>query len=759
LGVITGLALGYSKFSPRTAKFLAVAYGLFFVLWQVGSTLGYDLLWTERFGSMGARLAITFNELSKQKPVTDNLFFHLILAGLFWSLSVYAGFNLIRYGHLWRTILPIGLAILIFQAYDPFFPKRIWYLVVFILLLLIYIARMRFVQLRTQWKINGTYLPPFIEFDSLRLIVVTALLLVLFAWTAPVLASSVTAAEQAWREATQPWTKVRNRLSNVFSSLQTTVGVVTDFYGNTLALGRGTPLNDTIIMTIDAPTHEEEGVRYYWNARTYDFYEGSWTSTLDAVKSITPDNFSLAIPAYETEVERSFNFRTVFAIETLETVGQPIWVSRPSEAHFAINPDGTVDIDHFKAKPFLRAGETYEVKSLLTNITEKDLQEAGTDYPEWITARYLQLPETITPRTKELAKAIAGDQDNPFDISQAITDYLRKNLTYNERVPNVPRGQEPIDWILFDHHEAFCNYYATAEVVMLRSLGIPSRLAVGYSEGEKRTNQTSASTLGNPDSSRDIYVVRHKDAHAWPEVFFPGIGWIEFEPTVSQQAIERPSGIEELANTGGSENQLFLPERSLQDPAELEELLARAARNSSELQSPQKPFPMWAWAILSGLGLAIICLGIVQVRKLRNSPPLPIQLEAGMKKIGIEPPAILRRWARAARFPPISRAYQELNQALIRIGKSPNKAETPKERAYKLVEYLPQISSPVEIVLEEYQSMLYGDIQGNDPTAIKAGQEIRKVSYIQFLRDSINRLVKPLTKKRVQKDQYHTGNR
>jgi len=78
--------------------------------------------------------------------------------------------------------------------------------------------------------------------------------------------------------------------------------------------------------------------------------------------------------------------------------------------------------------------------------------------------------------------------------------------------------------------QGFCNYYATAEVILLRSVGIPARLAVGYAQGD------------NVDDPL-LYTVRQRDAHAWPEVYFPGVGWVEFEPTASQPTLVRPQEI------------------------------------------------------------------------------------------------------------------------------------------------------------------------------------------------------------------------
>ena len=79
----------------------------------------------------------------------------------------------------------------------------------------------------------------------------------------------------------------------------------------------------------------------------------------------------------------------------------------------------------------------------------------------------------------------------------------------------------------FDLKQGFCNYYASIEVLMLRSVGVPARMAVGFAEG-------------GFDNEANVYIVRSLDSHAWPEVYFPEIGWIEFEPTGNQDPLLRP---------------------------------------------------------------------------------------------------------------------------------------------------------------------------------------------------------------------------
>lgn len=758
LGVVAGLALGKSTFSPAVVRVFAFIYGAFVIVWQMGLTLGTGVLWPERMISMGNRLLIILDQIFQQKPVVDNLFFNLLMGVLFWTLSAYAGYSLTRYGNPWRAIIPAGMTIIVVHMYDHFLPIRTWFLAGFIFLALLLVARMHFIKLQYRWRNDGTYLPPYVSIDSLRLGLITTVILVLFAWTVPAIASAIPQAEQVWLNATRPWMDVRNQLSNVFYSLQASVGVVTDFYGDNLPLGRGNPLSDTTIMSIEAPPRVASNVRYYWRSRVYDTYENGWSSTLPAVDFVSPDEFNLNLPEYENRATSTFSITTFFPIQNLQTPTQPIWVSRPANAYFAVNSDGSVDLSHLKADPVLMAGDTYRVEASLTTTSQQQLREAGTDYPSWVTARYLQIPDTITPRTVELAQGIAAGLNNPYDITQAVTDFLRTSLKYSDTVPGPPAGQEAIDWVLFEHKEAFCNYYASAEIIMLRSVGIPARLAVGYAEGER----TALGGVGDVPSLRpggenipqeiqtegDLFNVRHKDAHAWPEVFFPDIGWVEFEPTVSQQPIIRPIGL--LADSSGQDSQ----------SPDFEELRDRASQHLDELSALDPgsgdliiagleidPAPIYI--SLAAIAVLAIILLIRTIRIRRGSPPIPVQLESGFERVGIQSPRILLRWSRYARLSPLSRAYLELNRALSRLGRSPEISNTPLERADDLVQLLPVSEKPVQAVIIPYQNSIYGDQTEDTKAAQQAGKEIRKISYFAKLQRFFYRFQDPRRDRKI----------
>jgi transglutaminase-like putative cysteine protease len=760
LGAIAGLALGQSRFSPRTSRAFAIAYGLFIIPWQLGHTIGTNTLWPERMVNLGNRLLLTIDHLMQQRPVTDNMFFLFLMSSLFWGMSVYAGYNLTRHARPWPMILPAGLALIVIHAYDSFFQIRTWFLAGYIFLSLLILARLHYLNLYSRWKENGTYLPPFVNLDSIRLGLITTAILVLLAWTAPALASSISPAESVWRRASMPWNTVRDRLSNAFSSLQASVGVVTDFYGDTLPLGRGNPLTDTVIMTVQAPPRVAAGVRYYWRQRVYDYYDNGWSSSLTHTETVSPNDFNLVFPEYAGRMDAVFLFETKYPIQNLHTAPQPLRVNLPVEAAIAHNQDGTVDLGMLKAVPYLAAGGTYEVAASLSAASIDQLRSAGTEYPDWVTDRYLQVPGSVTLRTRELAAQITAGINNPYDKVEAITNYLRNNLTYSDTIPNPPSGQEPIDWVLFEHREAFCNYYASAEIIMLRSLGIPARLAVGYAEGERTSlEDLDDVTILEPgrenipqeiDLAGNLYTVRHRDAHAWPEVFFPGYGWVEFEPTVSQLPIIRPTG----GLTPESQNDPIAAGDSLSDMETQAENLRNeqlAGERSTQIGSLAQAalrLPWYYWALIGVAGLAFAIVYASRLRQRRGIPPVPVQLEARLREIGVEPPTILRRWVHFATLSPLTRAYLELNRALSRLGNPPKPMDTPAERAAALQALLPAANTPIQNLLIEYQSATYSQHPGNVEVAQSAGSEIRKLSFLTLIQRFLVRLQEPVKNRR-----------
>jgi hypothetical protein len=166
----------------------------------------------------------------------------------------------------------------------------------------------------------------------------------------------------------------------------------------------------------------------------------------------------------------------------------------------------------------------YTVSTYISTVDEQSLRNAGTNYPDWVAKHYLQLPDTVTARTKSRAREIVQQANaaTPYDQARAIQDALRR-LVYDESRPAPPAERDWVDYFLFTAQRGYCDDFATSMVVLLRSLNIPARLAQGYAGGAL-------------DPQSNAYVVRESVGHSWPEVYFPGYGWQRFEPTPASYA-------------------------------------------------------------------------------------------------------------------------------------------------------------------------------------------------------------------------------
>ena len=159
----------------------------------------------------------------------------------------------------------------------------------------------------------------------------------------------------------------------------------------------------------------------------------------------------------------------------------------------------------------------YDGLSLLPAARPAAARFAATEYPEEMRRVYLQLPEKLDPRIPELARKITAQASNRFDKALLMESYLQRNFGYTLNLAGKP-GVDPLAQFLFVTKAGHCEYFASAMAVMLRTLGIPSREVNGFLPGEFN------------DVAGD-YIVRASDAHSWVEAYFPGNGWITFDPT------------------------------------------------------------------------------------------------------------------------------------------------------------------------------------------------------------------------------------
>jgi transglutaminase-like putative cysteine protease len=177
------------------------------------------------------------------------------------------------------------------------------------------------------------------------------------------------------------------------------------------------------------------------------------------------------------------------------------------------------DVVSWRFTERLEANDSYEMNSFVSQATLEDLRAAGTEYEGFIRDHYLQLPASMPQRVRDMAAELTQDADTPLDKALAIKEYLRGGtFTYSQDIDKPPRGSDGVDNFLFETKEGYSDYFASAMTILLRSAGVPARMAAGYASGEFEAGSTRRA-------------VKDSDSHGWSQVYFPEHGWIDFEPT------------------------------------------------------------------------------------------------------------------------------------------------------------------------------------------------------------------------------------
>lgn len=233
---------------------------------------------------------------------------------------------------------------------------------------------------------------------------------------------------------------------------------------------------------------------------------------------ILPDPPGLSPTVDRTQVHSTFEL-----LESLKPKWLPVLyptVSLRGDADWGYDPD-TLDIVNRSGEPFSEV--TYELTSLRVHHTAEDLADAGPP-PEEIAERYVELPGSVPESVHDLARKVVKDADNPYEQAVALQSWFRSEFLYDLSVRGGHGGSALMDFLA--DKRGYCEQFAATMAIMARTLGIPARVAVGYMPGQ--------------NVEGDTYVVTAHDAHAWPELYFAGHGWVRFEPTPSIQTGAAP---------------------------------------------------------------------------------------------------------------------------------------------------------------------------------------------------------------------------
>ena len=707
---ILGLALGASRFGKRGVCWLALGYTLVLIPRQLAAYYESDVYLGERLAGVGGRLLFSLSEFAANQPVKDPIFFIALMGALYWFIALVSACQLTRHNNTLAAVLPAGLAMLVIHHFDSGPTGRIWMIGLYFFAALTLIGRGKYLRDRAGWVQRGVHLAPETGSDLGMGALIGAAALILLAWNLPLNLAGVHALESQWQEITRPWRATRDRLGRAFDALEGhTAAERVEYFRSAMPLGSRAAQGSSLVFKVSAPPEALELPRLYWRARVYDHYEnGGWSESQAVKGKLSPAEDGLSIPDMAGRQEYEFAITSYSQGQAvLNLPAQPVWVSRPADVTSFPLPDGTQDVIFLQTFPFLEPGETYRVRAAMASPSIQELRAAGQDYPDWVKERYLQLPDDFSPKVRNYASQVTFGLNTPYEQAQAITGVLRSQIEYQPNITLPPPGTDIMEWFLFEGRKGYCNYYATAEVLMLRSLGVPARLAVGFAQGEATEG---AQRPGETEATSQEFSVYRKNMHAWPEIYFPGIGWVEFEPTGNQPALIRPAApradLQPAAPPeAGQPPQLHLPD------LEPEETGDKTTGTLAALRRWLTPL-LWTASLLLGAAALVFAN-----RRYALTTRAAEYILVAAERRGERGPAWVKNVALYVLANPFERAFHPVNLGLRWLGESPAAHLTPAERAESLSARLPEAAGEIEILLKEYHASQYAPRGGNLPGA------------------------------------------
>lgn len=648
-----GLLMAYSRFDAL----FALAYSLFVGLaWVVGVMAQVitpaeraELQWlgqpeVARIGALWQHLRHWWLAVTPLPERTQTVVFFLGLALLLWWITYLGVWAILRHGYVWSSVVLAGLVLALASRWIEHL--AVGWVVLFCGVALLLLIQSHLRERRARWRARQVYVQPTIQRHFLLTGLGFGLIVLAVAWVTPTLEPST------WVQWLLGRVPVPTGLNCRLGSCRpTTLG----HFGEELVLIGPRQVDDTPVLEITTL-----GKRY-WRSVVFDSYDGQrWSSS-----AATAQDFAADRPLPSTQWSQPLWLTqtiTVLLPGQTTVVGVPVihQVSLPVVAQAQpVTAAGEPEILRLDLAQPLQAQAHYTVISHLPAATAADLTGAGEEYPPAIRDRYLQLPAAFSARIATTALTVTQTAATPYAKAQALETFLR-SYRYDDQIAGPPAGVDPIEYFLYAVQAGYCDYFASAMVVMLRSLGIPARVVSGYAQGE----QTAAT---------DTYLVRNRHAHTWVEVFFPNIGWVEFEPTANQPVASALPPAPEVASVPV----VTAPPALTVDP--------EPAPEQPAIASVAQRLAQWlgrvAWARIVGLlALGLLLMGLYQWRAQRcqAQPALPALL------------------------------YLRLLQWAMRLGVPLRQGDTPYEQARQLARRVPAGRQLIQALVEGYVHSLFG---------------------------------------------------
>ena len=660
LGLLMGAALSRLRWPEGFIHLIALPVGAAIALGQILTVLPGGTPWA-RYNELQDRMHEWFRVAFNGGISNDDLPFTVLVVSLSWLAGYVAAWAIFRWRNVWLALVPGGGLLLMNISYQA--GQFSFAFLVFMLGAVLLVTRLHLMERAQRWREDATPYPEFLSLSVMHATFWLALLLLTVAWLMP-RASEAKALDSLWQRAATPVSERLGGLGRLFVGIDGGKSGQVHSFQDFLPFVGSIELPNALALQVTTESLSEQA---FLRARAYDIYTPrGWqlrsqqtTNLVAQVSTGVDDDLQDRLQVTIRLISSGRTGDTVF------TVGQPRRLGLPVTVEWS---RVRVDITSVEAKENLERGEVYQTVGSISIATDASLRAAGDAYPSWVELDYLQLPGDFPQSVVDLAAELTVGEDNAYDQAVALETYLR-TIPFELDVPDTPRGRDTIEYFLFDLRRGYFDYHASAMVVMLRSLGVPSRLAVGYA---LRADQKSAAT--------NEYNVAENSAFAWPEVYFPGFGWVEFSPTPGLPTISR-GGTEADPLATGNEVPAPQPGLGLEN---LEEQFPDLGGGEEAVAGVSSSTNYGRW-IVFGLGGTLAVVVVLATGGLTY---------AWMRGLGGLEPVDLR-WGQTVRLASWARM-------------PPAASHTPREFARELGARVPDLEDDIELLADAYVRHRYG---------------------------------------------------
>jgi transglutaminase-like putative cysteine protease len=662
-----GLLLGYlsvqqGRLPGALAHAVAVILGIVFAFLQTSDAVlnGDRLLLLRHTGNWFQRALVSGGQSS------DNTVFLLFLGILTFLLAYITVWLVLRTRRPWLAVLANGVVLLINLNWAT--PDKLIFLLLFLLVSLLLLVRFTLAENIRQWKARGLRFSQDLGWDFMQAGAIFAVVVLLVAYLLPV--GQANAQLQEWAASPKnPLTSLQNKFSQIFAGVvgsgQGSGGI--NFFDSSYRLRGSVNLPSTKILHYTLP-HPADDASQFLITQTYDSYDGiaNWTATTGQQRE------ARANQPMPSSTQNATVDAYAITFDNVPLGGETNLFAPGSEAaRFNVNATyttrGPANVPTtWQADNPLQAGEQYIAEGYVSTATASQLSQvpypdAGspdpTLYPAGVLQLYLPQDQHIDPYIQQTALQATKGTTSMYDAAVHLETFLHAGFTYSTNNPDPPSNEDAIVWFLHNK-KGFCTFFASAMAMMGRSLGMPTRVALGF-------------TSGTYDQDHGVFVVRGTQAHMWTQIYFGKYGWINFEPTESFSSFIRPQEAAPGTTPGATGTGTVATPKTGKDPNNTQDPNIGGKNPNAPQDSAVVRVGMGLSALILFILLAIIVFLVWWRIKYRGLAPA----EGALARI-----ARLGSWA----------------------GAPPSHAQTPKEYAEQLAAVVPAQQANIHQLTDLY---------------------------------------------------------